>query len=175
MLYRFNLELSDIDRGVYTTLNFRIAQHPSETAPYLLTRILAYALSYRDGLEFTPEGLNDPEAPALRALGARGGIDLWIEIGNPSQKKLHKASKAAISVVIYTYKSAEVLVKEIQASEVHRSDTIKIYAFDSLFLQALEKEIKKNNSWSILLQQGQIDVNTGNQTVTSEVQSFQFK
>ena len=52
MLYRFLIELSDIDRSVYKSLDFRVAQHPSEIAPYLLSRVLAYALSYQEGLEF---------------------------------------------------------------------------------------------------------------------------
>lgn len=86
MLYRFQIELSDIDRGVYETLDFRAALHPSEAAPYLLSRVLAYVLTYQEGLEFSPGGLADPEAPALRLLGNHNAIDLWIEIGNPSAR-----------------------------------------------------------------------------------------
>jgi uncharacterized protein YaeQ len=105
MLYRFQIELSDIDRGVYESLDFRVAQHPSETYPYMLSRVLAYCLTYQEGLEFTPGGLADPEAPALRKLGHHNSIDLWIEIGNPSARKLHKASKAAKEVSVFTYKT----------------------------------------------------------------------
>ncbi len=172
MLYHFQFELSDIDRGVYETLDFRTAQHPSETGPYLLSRALAYALSYREGLEFAPGGLNDPEAPALKALGIHGSIELWIEIGNPSARKLHKASKAASQVVVYTYKSAEILLEEIRNNEVHRSQEIQIYALDAKFLQALEGQLKKNNRWSILYQQGHLDVDTGGPPLSTEIRKF---
>lgn len=173
MLYHFQLDLSDIDRGVYEALDFRMAQHPSETAPYLLSRMLAYALSYQEGLEFTPGGLNDPEAPALRALGAHGDIDLWIEIGNPSARRLHKATKVAKQVRVYTYKSAELLLKEIIEGEVHRASSIQIYAFESIFLQALEQQLVKNNRWSILHQQGQLNINTGSEeSIITEVRRF---
>lgn len=117
LLYRFQMELSNIDQGIYESLNFRTAQHPSETPPYLLTRALAYALSFRPGLEFSPKGLADPEGPALQANGENGTIDLWIEIGNPAIRKLHKASKAARQVVVYTYKNAELLLSEINSGK----------------------------------------------------------
>jgi uncharacterized protein YaeQ len=67
-LYRFRIDLSDVDRGVYETLDFRIAQHPSETTTYLLTRVLAYALNTQPGLEFSSGGLSDPDAPAPKDL-----------------------------------------------------------------------------------------------------------
>ena len=172
MLYHFQLELSDIDRGIYETLDFRIAQHPSETALYLLSRTLAYALSYQEGLEFSPGGLNDPEAPALRAMGVHGATDLWIEIGNPSARKLHKASKVAQNVIIYTYKSAELLLQEIRSNDIHRAHEIQIYAFEAKFLQTLETQLKKNNRWSILRQHGQIDLNSGDLALTTEVRKF---
>lgn len=87
MLYRFTIELSDIDRNIYQTLEFRVAQHPSEIPTYLLTKVLAYVLSYEEGLEFSGSGLSDPEAPAMKTTSPAGAIELWIEIGNPSAKK----------------------------------------------------------------------------------------
>ncbi len=172
MLYHFQLELSDVDRGIYQTLDFRVAQHPSEAIPYLLSRTLAFALSYREDLEFSPVGLGDPESPALRAFGLHGAIDLWIEIGNPSARKLHKASKAARQVVVYTYKSAEVLVEEIRANNVHRASEIQIYALDLKFLQNMERQLVKNNRWSVLHQQGQLDIDTGGQLFSTEVRHY---
>jgi len=172
MLYRFILELSDVDRGVYESLDFRVAQHPSETAPYLLSRVLAYVLSYQEGLEFTPGGLGDPEAPALRALGGLNSIDLWIEIGNPSARKMHKASKAAKQVVIYTYKNPEVLLEEIRNNDIHRKQELQLFAFDSSFLQNLEAHLEKNNRWSVLVQQGRLDVDIAGQSFSTEVKTL---
>ncbi len=171
MLYRFQIELSDVDRGVYETLDFRLAQHPSETLPYLLTRVLAYALSYQDGLEFSAAGLSDPEAAAMTVAGNQGSVDIWIEIGNPSARKLHKASKAAKVVRVYTYKNPEVLLQEIRNGEVHRADEIEIFAVDTKFLDAVAEKVEKNNRWSLLYQQGQIDLQAGN-AFTSLIKSY---
>ncbi len=172
MLYHFEFDFSDIDRGVYEKLDFRLVQHQSETGPYLLSRALAFALSYEEGLEFSPMGLSDPDAPALLSKDAMGSTDLWIEIGNPSAKRLHKASKVAKRVVIYTYKSPEVLVKDIIDNKVHRAENLQIFAFDPKALQVLEKQLQKNNRWSVLHQQGQIDINTGTLDHTIFVKEF---
>ena len=41
-----------LDRGVYATLDLRLARHPSETAEFLVTRLLAYCLEYEEGISF---------------------------------------------------------------------------------------------------------------------------
>jgi uncharacterized protein YaeQ len=169
VLYRFNIELSNIDRAVYETLDFRVSQHPSEIASYLLTRVLAYALSYEEGLEFSPQGLADPESAALLKQGLHNAIDLWIEIGNASSRKLHKASKTAKQVVIYTYKNPEVLIADIKANAVHKADELQIFAFEEQFIEALENVLQKNNRWSLVLQQNQISISVGDQTIQTEV------
>lgn len=172
MLYRFHLELSDVDRGVYETLDFRVAQHPSETAPYLLSRVLAYALAYQEGLQFSGAGLGDPDAPALRAMGANGTTELWIEIGNPAAKKLHRASKAARRVLVFTYKNPEVLLSEIREENVHRAAELGLYAFDPAFLRELEGRLEKQNQWTVLHQGGQLDLTAGGQSLSSQVSTL---
>lgn len=172
MVYHFQCELSDIDRQVYQTLDFRTAQHPSETLTYLLTRVLAYALSYQDNLAFAPQGLHDPEAPALQAIGSYGAVELWIEVGNPSARKLHKAGKIAQKVLIFTYKNPEILMQEIQANDVHRQKDLVIISFDPAFLQKLEDDVQKKNRWNILYQQGQLDIDTGLQQISTQVKRY---
>jgi uncharacterized protein YaeQ len=172
MLYRFQIELSDIDRGVYESLDFRVAQHPSETYPYMLSRVFAYCLAYQERLEFTPGGLADPEAPALRKLGLRGDVETWIEIGNPSARKLHKASKTAQEVMIFTYKNPEVLLTEIRNNDVHRANELQIYSFSGDFLTAVSESTDKNNRWTLLVQQGQMDLTVGEQTFSGEIRKF---
>lgn len=172
MLYRFQIEVSDVDRGFYESLDFRVAQHPSETYPYMLSRVLAYCLTFQEGLKFTPGGLADPEAPALRKLGGLNSIDLWIEIGNPSVRKLHKASKSAKEVMVFTYKNPAVLLSEIKEGDVHKAQHLQLYAFDPKFLDAVGEVIEKNNRWSILIQQGQMDLTARENAFSSEIQKI---
>lgn len=175
MLYRFQIEFSDIERGIYESLDIRTVQHPSETSPYLLTRVLAYALSYQPNLEFTPAGLGDPDAPALVAKGVHGTIELWIDIGNPSGRRMHKASKVSKKVVIYTYKNPEIILEEIKNNDVHRGDEIEIFSFSGDLLKSLEKLLVKNNNWTILSQLGNINVTIGDQSFVSDVKLFKYK
>ena len=172
MLYRFQIELSDVDRGIYKSLDFRIAQHPSETLTYLLTRVLAFTLSYQDDLEFSASGLSDPDGPALQIKGPQENIDLWLEIGNPSAKKLHKACKISKVVGVYTYKSAQVLIDDIQKNNVHRANEIQIFFIDPKFLLVLENLVQKNNRWSILHQDGQVDVTMDSGSANTQIKKF---
>ena len=52
-VHTFDIQLADVDRGVYETLALRVARHPSETDEYLLTRVLAYCLEYTEGIAFS--------------------------------------------------------------------------------------------------------------------------
>ena len=80
---KFEIALSDVDRGVYETLDLRVAQHPSETDRYLVTRVLARALEHDEGVDFT-KGLSAADEPALWRRDLRGDLLAWIEIGAPT-------------------------------------------------------------------------------------------
>ena len=100
-IYTFEITLNDADRGVYETLAFRVARHPSETAEYLLTRVLAYCLEFTDGIQFS-KGLSDPDVPALAVRDLTGVLLTWIDIGAPEADRLHKATKSARRVASFT-------------------------------------------------------------------------
>jgi uncharacterized protein YaeQ len=168
-LYRFRLDLSDVDRGVYEQLDIRVAQHPSETQAFLLTRVLAFALNCQAGLEFSPSGLHDPDVPTISVGDPNGRISLWIEIGNPSAKKLHKASKAASLVKVYTYKDPQALLNEVQGQSVHRAEQIEVYSLKASFLDELAKGLERDNRWSILHNDGLITVSTSTKNFESEL------
>lgn len=157
-LFRFRIALSDIDRGVYESIDLRIAKHPSEIEPFLLSRVLAYCLNYQFGIEFPPGGLSDPDQPAIRVAGDRGGLALTVEIGNPSARKLHKASKASSLVRVYTYKDASLILKEMASERVHRAEAIEIYSFSDGFLAELESWLERDNEWSLVVQEGSLTV-----------------
>ena len=168
-LYRFRIDLSDVDRGVYKALDFRVAMHPSETTQFLLTRVLAYALNAQDGLEFAPGGLSDPDEPCVRALDANGTIRLWIEVGKPSARKLHKASKAAQSVRIYTYKDPELVLAEIASGGIYRAERIEVYSFGSAFLDRIAVKLARDNSWSLLHHEGALTLGIGEHAEPGEI------
>ncbi len=168
-LYRFRIDLSEVERGVYEPLDFRAAQHPSETTDYLLTRVLAYALNFRDGLDFSSGGLSDPDAPALQIVDGPNSIPLWIEIGNPSAKKLHRAAKSARSVRVYTYKDPDVLIADIAANKVYHAERIEVFSFAPAFLDRLAETLARDNAWNVIFSDGSLTVTAGDFSETVEV------
>lgn len=168
-LYKFQIELSDIPRGVYETLDFRVAQHPSEALPYLLTRVLAFVLNTQEGLQFSPTGLHDPDAAAMSVASPNGGQELLIEIGSPSARKLHKATKSTRKVKVYTYKNPESLIAEIKAEKVYRAEEIEIFSLDPAFLGKLAEVLKRDNRWGVLFDDGTITVQAGEESIAGEL------
>jgi uncharacterized protein YaeQ len=173
-LYRFQIELSDIPRAIYETLDFRVAQHPSESMSYLLTRILAYVLNYQEDLTFAPTGLHDPDAAAMNIPEMNGGFKTLIEIGSPSARKLHKATKTAITVKVYTYKNPLTLIEEIKAEKVHRASEIELYSLATSFLAEIEPLLKRDNRWGILFNDETITIQAGEVLVSGELSSHQI-
>ncbi len=158
MFYRFNVNLSNIDSSIYESLDFRLTQHPSENLTYLLTRVFAYLLSYQPNLQFSPQGLSDPDACALFVQSPNQQMDLWIEIGNPSAKKLNKATKAAKKVLVYTYKNPTLTIEEITKNRVHKGNEIRVYAIDPTFLNQIESMLKRSNDWTVMIQDHQVEI-----------------
>ena len=79
-IYTLTVELADADRGVYETLDLRLARQPSESAEYLLMRILAYCLEYTEGIVLT-EGVAARDEPAVYVRDLTGHPTAWTEGG----------------------------------------------------------------------------------------------
>ena len=156
MLYRFALDISDTDRGVYESVELRVAQHPSESEPYLLTRLIAYALNLQEGLAMAKGGLGQVEDPALFVDDLTGVRQLWIEVGCPSADRLHKASKATDKVRVYVHKAIDPWLALLEGKNIHRREDIEIYALDPEALAALVPTLARNNRWGLVHTDGQI-------------------
>ena len=75
---RFRVELSHVDRGVFTSLDVKMARHPSENERMLLTRLFAFCLLQEEGLSFSKGGLSSPDEPALSIHTLDGRLTTWI-------------------------------------------------------------------------------------------------
>jgi uncharacterized protein YaeQ len=96
-IHVFRIELAHSDRGVYETLDLRVACHPSEAADHLLARVIAYCLEYAPGIGFS-KGLSEPDEPAIAVRDLMGGMTAWIDVGAPDAARLHRAGKLAARV-----------------------------------------------------------------------------
>lgn len=173
-LYRFHIELSDVERGLYESLDFRAAQHPSEGLHYLITRVIAFALNTQEDLAFAATGLHDPDAAAISIPDVHGGFKLLIEIGSPGAKKLHKATKVSKAVKVYTYKSPELMMRDLQNEKIHRAEEIEFYSLSPAFIDELIPLLKKDNRWDLVLNEGIITIQAGDKSVSGELLRHAF-
>ena len=157
-IYRFLVALSDVDRQVYESLDLRVACHPSETLRYLLTRTLAYALSYEDGIAFSKGGLSQTEEPPIAVRDPTGVLRAWIDVGAPSADRLHKATKAADRVSIFTHSDLTLLRREAAARAIHKVETIEVWRIDQALLDAMEPKIDRHTSMDVMRNDGQLYV-----------------
>ncbi len=167
-VYRFKVALSDVDRGCYEELELRLAMHPSESVPYLLTRVIAYGLNYQEGLKLT-QGIGNPDEPALEVRDLTGAVKVWIEVGNPSARRLHKASKASDLVRIYTYRDPELILKEARTETIHKVETIEMFSLAPKFLTELGETLERDNAWQLLHTDGELSVTVGGKIVHGEL------
>src|SRR5205809_3857566 len=133
-IYSVSVDLSDVDRGVYQSLALRLATHPSETMEYSGTRLLAYCLEYAEGIEMTA-GLSDGDEPAIVVRDLTGRVTAWIEVGLPDADRLHRASKLAARVAVYTHRDIRILLGQLAGRRIHRAEEIGIYTFSGTFIR----------------------------------------
>lgn len=103
------VQLADVDRAIYCDRQVTLARHPSETDERMMVRLLAFALNVpgdeRDGaLEFA-KGMWDPDEPELWQKDLTGRIVQWIEVGQPEERRVTKASGRSDRVTVYAFGS----------------------------------------------------------------------
>jgi uncharacterized protein YaeQ len=167
-IYNVEIDLANADRSVYESLALRVARHPSESEEYLVTRILAYALEFRAGITFS-SGLSEPDEPAISIRDLTGAIQVWIDIGIPDAARLHKASKAAPRVVVYTHKDPAQLVNRLSGEGIHRVEALEVYAIDRRLIAALAARLERRLSFGLSVNDGDLFVSIGADTLTGGV------
>jgi uncharacterized protein YaeQ len=141
-IYNFATQLSDIDRGVYETLDLRIARQPSETGEYMLMRFFAYCLEYTDGIAFT-EGVAAGDEPAVVVRDLTGRLTGWFEVGAPDAERLHRGSKLAERTAVYTHRPIRQVLGALAGKKIHRAAEIPIYAFDPAFVKEIAEAVDR--------------------------------
>jgi uncharacterized protein YaeQ len=170
-IYKLEVQLSDVDRGVYETLELRLARHPSETMRYLLTRALAYCLNHEEGIAFSKGGLSDADDPPIAIKTLDGRWTAWIDVGQPSADRLHKAAKAAPRVAVWTSHDPAFLREEATKKGVHKGDQIDVVRIDPAFLDALEPKIGKSTKLELTRTDGTLYVTVAGETTSTALET----
>jgi uncharacterized protein YaeQ len=163
-IYTFDIELADSDRAVYETLNLRVAQHPSETPDYLMTRVLAYCLEFAEGIGFS-RGLSDPDEPAIFVRDLTGALQVWVDIGLPEPERLHRASKAAPRVAVYTHKDPAQWLVKLGDARIHKAEKLEMFALDRAWLSALVQRLERRMKFSLARSESDIYLSIGADTM----------
>ena len=167
-IYNFDVDLADADRQVYESLALRMARHPSESEEYLVARLLAYLLEFAEGIEFS-RGVSEPDEPAIVIRDLTGAISAWIDIGTPDAARLHKASKSARRVAVYTHKDPSQLLKQLSGERIHRADALELYAVDRALVGALAARLERRIAFSVSISSRELYVSIGADNLTGAV------
>lgn len=170
-IYNFDVDLADSDRHVYESVSLRVARHPSESEEYLVTRVLAYLLEYGEGIGFS-RGVSEPEDPTISVRDLTGAITTWVEIGAPDAARLHKASKVAARVVVYTHKDPAQLLKQLAGERIHRGETLELYAIERALVNALVARLERRMAFSLSVAGRELFISIGNTTLSGAVSSL---
>jgi uncharacterized protein YaeQ len=168
-IHTFEVQLADVDRGVYEELSLRVARHPSETDPFMVTRLLAYCLEYEEGIAFGAGGISSNEEPAVLVKDLTGRVIAWIEIGAPDAQRLHFGSKLADRAVVYTHRDPEKLLASWEGKTIHRADEIVLRSFDPGFVDSVVAELARRNTMTVSVTEGQLYLEINGAAVNTRI------
>jgi uncharacterized protein YaeQ len=172
-IYVFNVELADSDRGIYESLELRVARHPSEATDYLITRVLAYCLEYTEGVSFS-SGLSTPDEPTIAVRDLTGAMRAWIDVGAPSAERLHRASKAVPRVAVYTHKDVAQLVARLRGERIHRIEELELYALDQNLLADLQAHLTRRMAFSLTVTEKHLYLTVGEKNLTTVIERVEL-
>jgi len=152
-VYKASIQLSDLDRGVYETLQATVAQHPSETGERLVARLLAYSIFQEPELAFT-KGISATEEPDLWVKGADGRVRLWGEVGLPEADRIIKASRHSERVALLACGKALANWDQLQLPKLAKLANLTVISIDQAFINKLASLLERSINWSITITEG---------------------
>lgn len=167
-IHHLTIELADVDRNVYETFTLRVARHPSETAEYMLTRVLAYALEYQEGIALT-EGVAAIDEPPVVVRDLTGRMTAWIDVGAPDAARLHRAHKLTGRVAVYTHRDVRQWLAQIAGERIHRASDIPVYAFERAFVDDVAARIERRSTIALSINEREMFVTIGDYVVQSPI------
>ncbi|WP_028454027.1 YaeQ family protein [Chitinilyticum litopenaei] len=172
-VYKAELTISDMDRGYYATHHLTIARHPSETDERMMLRLAAFARHASDTLEFG-RGISDEDDAALWQKTLTDDIELWIELGQPDEKRIKHACQRAEQVWVYTYgnRVEDTWWKKIEG-QVCRFANLHVAALDGEQFAALGRLAERTMRISATIQDGELFLANGQDDIQLQFRMLQ--
>jgi uncharacterized protein YaeQ len=164
-IFKAELQISDMDRNYYGDHSLTIARHPSETDERMMVRLLAFALRAHESLVFGDSIGNDDE-PSLWQKDLTGAIQVWIDVGQPDEKRIRKACGRAAQVFIFAYggHGVNVWLSQIRSS-LERTRNLSIINLPASAPLALARLAQRSMKLQFTIQAGQVWVTDEQETI----------
>jgi len=175
-IYKANIQLADMDRNVYGDHAVTIARHPSETDERMMIRLLAFSLNVpasddHGGLEFAKD-LWDTDEPSLWQKDLTGQIVHWIDIGQPDDKRLMRASPRSDRVSVYTFTASSPIWWNGIATKITRAGNLKVWLVPAEQSQELAALAQRTMQLQVTVQDGHVWVGDGQRSVEIAAQKL---
>jgi len=155
-IFKAELQIADMDRNYYHEHALTIARHPSETDERMMVRLLAYALHADEALSFG-KGLSTDDEPDLWQKDLTGAIELWIDVGQPDDKRIRRACGRARQVFVYSYGGQGAVIWWNQiSSKLDRASNLTVISVPAVASQALAKLARRNMRLNCTVQDEQV-------------------
>lgn len=168
VIHTFDVQLADVDRGVYEDETLRVARHPSETDANMILRVLAYCLEFEEGIAFT-EGISSTDEPAVLVRDRTGRVTAWVEIGAPAAERLHFGSRLADRTVVYTHREPGKLLASWAGKRIHRAEDVILYTFDPGFLDGAVAALARRNTMTVSVTERQLYLELNGTALSSAI------
>lgn len=155
-IFKADVSISDMDRNYYQDHPLTIARHPSENDQRMMLRLVAFILNAHERLQFT-KGLSDDEEPDLWQKSFADEIELWIELGQPSEQRIKKGCNQSQAMMIFSYQDNS--FDEWWKKEQHKlrqKDNLSVWTLPSELAEQLAQVTERNMQVQATIQDGQL-------------------
>jgi uncharacterized protein YaeQ len=164
-VFKVDLQINDANRHYYQAHTLTLARHPSETDTRMMLRLVVFALFAREGLAMT-KGISSDEVPDIWQKNLCDEIELWIDLGQPDEKRLRKACGRAAQVVVVCYagQSAKHWWQQ-QEQQLARYKKLAVWFISQDSLNELTQMVKRSMSLTITLNEDLVWVSDDDNSV----------
>lgn len=164
-IFKAELQITDMDRNYYQDHQLTMARHPSENDERMMVRLLAFALHASQTLQFSG-GLSSEDEPDIWQKSMSDEIELWIDLGQPDEKRIRRACGRARRVVIYNYRQGSSAAWwEQHKNRLARFDNLALFSLDDETVAALGRMAQRSMRLQCTIQDGEAWLTNGERSL----------
>lgn len=155
-IFKADISITDMDRNYYNDHNLTIARHPSENDERMMLRIITFIVNAHERLQFT-KGLSDDDEPDLWQKSFSDEIELWIELGQPSEQRIKKGCNQSQQMMIYSYANASFEAWwEKEKTRLQSRKNLSVFALPEHLTTVLANAVQRSMQIQVTIQDGQM-------------------